>query len=165
MADIIMSIVGIFASVILCILTIAINRLFKRFDEVKADARTTESRLTGTINEVKADMTKRFDEVKADMTRRFDEAKADMTKRFDEAKTDVTKRFDEVKTDIETTEGRLTGSINEVKTDVRTDIKEVANRLHAHEDKCADRDLQIARMLGNLETAVTGKVALDKEET
>ena len=78
MANIIISIVGVFASVLLCILTIATNRLFKRFDEMKAD------------------------------------------------------------------------------------IKAVADRLQTHEDRCADRDIQMARLLGNLETAVTGRISRDK---
>ena len=88
MANIIISIVGVFASVLLCILTIAINRLFKRFDEIKAD------------------LSKDIDEVKAD-------------------------------------------------------VKAVADRLQRHEDKCAGRDIQMARLLGNLETAVTGKISRD----
>ena len=100
MTNIIISIVGVFASILLCILTIATNRLFKRFDEIKAD-------LSKDIDEVKADMNKRFDEVKAD-------------------------------------------------------VKAVADRLQRHEDKCAARDIQMARLLGNLETSVTGKISRDK---
>ena len=158
MTNIIISIVGVFASILLCILTIATNRLFKRFDEIKAD------------------LSKDIDEAKADTNKRFDEAKADVNKRFDEAKADVNKRFDEVKADIKTTETRLTGSINEVKADVKTtetrltgsingvkaDVKAVADRLQRHEDKCAARDIQVARLLGNLENAVTGKIPRDK---
>ena len=142
MANIIIIIVSVFDCVLLCILIIATNRLFKRFDEMKADLNEWRACLTEGINEWRACLTG---------------------------------GINEVNTDVKTTEARLTESINEVKADltgsineVKADVKAVADRLQRHEDKCAARDIQMARLFGNLETAVTGRISrdisLDKEE-
>ena len=45
--------------------------------------------------------------------------------------------------------------IDSVEATLKADIKDVKDRLQAHEDKCAERDRKVAGTIGGLVTAVT----------
>ena len=115
-----------------------------------------EARLTKSVDEVRADLTKSVDEVRTDLTKSIDEVRTDLTKSIDEVRTDLTKSIDEVKTD-------LTKSVDEVKTDLTKSVDEVKADLKAHERRYAERDREVAEILGGLVTAVTHEIPLKKE--